>query len=113
MHEIRPQKLGYFDNYLIDNESCVIVGVQATAARLSQESAAARDMIDRYCERYGRRPKGVAADNTYGNGEMLRIIDSLGLRSNSRTGMMVPVMRLSIIGLLKLGMCTIRNAVRL
>ena len=34
--------------------------------------AAARAMIDRYRERYGRRPKGVAADNTYGNGEMLR-----------------------------------------
>ncbi len=47
----RAAELGYFDNYLIDNESCVIVGVQATAARLSQESAAARDMIDRYCER--------------------------------------------------------------
>src|SRR5437870_12380742 len=54
----RAAELGYFDNYLIDNESCVIVGVQATAARLSQESAAARDMIDRYYERYGRRPKG-------------------------------------------------------
>ena len=42
------------------------------AARLSQESAAARDMIDRYYERYGRRPVGVAADNTYGNGELLQ-----------------------------------------
>ena len=50
----RAAELGYFNNYLIDNESCVIVGVQATAARLSQESAAARDMIDRYRERYGR-----------------------------------------------------------
>jgi hypothetical protein len=28
-------ELGYFNNYLIDNRSCVIVGVQATAARLS------------------------------------------------------------------------------
>jgi hypothetical protein len=49
----RAAELGYFDNYLIDNESCVIVGVQATGARLSQESAAARDMIDRYRERHG------------------------------------------------------------
>src|SRR5438874_12673862 len=40
----RAAELGYFDNYLIDNESCVIVGVQATAARLSQESAAAREI---------------------------------------------------------------------
>jgi hypothetical protein len=50
----RAAELGYFDNYLIDNKSCVIVGVQATAARLSQESAAAREMIDRYYERHGR-----------------------------------------------------------
>jgi hypothetical protein len=57
----------------------VIVGVQATAARLSQESAAARDMIDRYYERYGRRPMGVAADNTYGNGEMLQWLDERGI----------------------------------
>src|SRR5215510_15275709 len=48
----RAAELGYYDNHLIDNESCVIVGVQATAARLSQESAAARDMIDRYRERH-------------------------------------------------------------
>ena len=75
----RAAELGYFDNYLIDNESCVIVGVQATAARLSQESAAARAMIDRYYERYGRRPKGVAADNTYGNGEMLQWLDDRGI----------------------------------
>jgi hypothetical protein len=30
----RPAELGYFNNYLIDNQSCVIVGVQATAAQL-------------------------------------------------------------------------------
>jgi Transposase DDE domain len=29
-----PARLGYYDNYLVDNRSCVIVGVQATAARL-------------------------------------------------------------------------------
>src|SRR5216117_4000975 len=46
-----PARLGYYDNYLVDNASCVIVGVQATPARLSQESAAARDMIERYRER--------------------------------------------------------------
>jgi transposase len=65
-------KLGYYDNYLIDNASCVIVGVQATAARLSQESASARDMIVRFYERYRRYPQSLAADTTYGNGEMLQ-----------------------------------------
>ena len=63
--------LGYFDNYLVDNHSCVIVDVQATAARLSQESVAARDMITRFTERRGSPPQTVAADTTYGNGEML------------------------------------------
>ena len=67
----RAAELGYFNNYLIDNKSCVIVGVQATSARLSQESAAAREMITRSAERRGRFPQSVAADTTYGNGELL------------------------------------------
>ena len=67
----RRAELGYFNNYLIDNQSCVIVGVQATSARLSQESAAAREMITRSAERRGRFPQSVAADTTYGNGELL------------------------------------------
>jgi transposase len=75
----RAAELGYFDNYLIDNESCVIVGVQATAARLSQESAAARDMIERYRERHGQMPQSLAADNTYGNGELLQWLDERGI----------------------------------
>jgi transposase len=75
----RAAELGYFDNYLIDNDSCVIVGVQATAARLSQESAAAREMIDRYRERHGRLPQSLAADNTYGNGELLQWLDDRGI----------------------------------
>jgi hypothetical protein len=35
----------YFDNYLIDNASRVIVGVEATPARFSQEALAARRML--------------------------------------------------------------------
>jgi transposase len=35
----RPAELGYFNNYLIDNKSCVILGVQATTARLEHLSA--------------------------------------------------------------------------
>src|SRR5437867_2450716 len=59
--------------------SCVIVGVQATPARLSQESAAARDMIERYRERYGYLPQTLAADTTYGNGELLQWLDERGI----------------------------------
>jgi len=74
-----PARLGYYDNYLVDNSSCVIVGVQATAARLSHESAAARAMIERYGERYGYLPQTLAADNTYGNGEFLQWLDERGI----------------------------------
>jgi transposase len=66
-----PARLGYYDNYLVDNESCVIVGVQATAARMSQETVAAQDMLTRFAAWQGREPESVAADTTYGNGEFL------------------------------------------
>src|SRR5258708_15388343 len=67
-----PARLGYYDNYLVDNHSCVIVGVQATAARMSQETVAAQDMLTRFAHWQGREPESVAADTTYGNGEFLQ-----------------------------------------
>jgi transposase len=67
-----PARLGYYDNYLVDNHSCVIVGVQATAARMSQETVAAQDMITRFTQWQGREPAAVAADTTYGNGKFLQ-----------------------------------------
>jgi transposase len=79
-----PARLGYYDNYLVDNASCVIVGVQATPARLSQESVAARDMIERYRERYGYLPQTLAADTTYGNGELLHWLDERGISAYIR-----------------------------
>ena len=57
-----PARLGYYDNYLVDNPSCVIVGVQATAARLSQETVAAEDMLARFAQWQGRKPESVGAD---------------------------------------------------
>src|SRR5262249_33598950 len=56
-----PARLGYYDNYLVDNASCVIVGVQATAARLSQETVAAEDMLTRFAQWQGRDPESLAA----------------------------------------------------
>jgi transposase len=67
-----PARLGYYDNYLVDNHSCVIVGVQATAARMSQETVAAQDMRARFTQWQRREPESVAADTTYGNGEFLQ-----------------------------------------
>ena len=50
----------------------MIVGVQATAARLSQETVAAEDMLTRFAQWPGRKPESVGADTTYGNGEFLQ-----------------------------------------
>jgi hypothetical protein len=43
-----PARMGYYNNYLVDNDSCIIVGVQATGARLSEESRAAEEMITQF-----------------------------------------------------------------
>jgi transposase len=80
-----PARLGYYDNYLVDNHSCVIVGVQATAARMSQETVAAQDMIARFATWQGREPASVAADATYGNGEFLQWLIERGITPFMRT----------------------------
>jgi transposase len=80
-----PAKLGYYDNYLVDNSSCIIVGVQATAARLSQESVAARDMLTRFAARTGSMPQTLAADAAYGNGELLHWLEERKITPYMRT----------------------------
>src|SRR6202163_1767684 len=80
-----PARLGYYDNYLVDNHSCVIVGVQATAARLSQETVAAQDMLTRFAQGQGREPSSIAADATYGNGEFLQWLRDRGITLYMRT----------------------------
>jgi len=80
-----PARLGYYDNYLVDNHSCVIVGVQATAARMSQETVAAQDMLTRFAEWQGRAPESVAADTTYGNGEFLQWLADRNITPYMRT----------------------------
>ena len=80
-----PARLGYYDNYLVDNHSCVIVGVQATAARMSQETVAAQDMLTRFAQWQGREPESVAADTTYGNGEFLQWLEDRNVTAYMRT----------------------------
>jgi transposase len=48
--------------------------VQATGARLSEESRAAEDMIARFAQWQGRKPRSIAADASYGNGEFLQCL---------------------------------------
>jgi len=80
-----PARLGYYDNYLVDNKSCVIVGVQGTAARMSQETVAAQEMLTRFAEWQGRAPESVAADTTYGNGEFLQWLADRNITPYMRT----------------------------
>src|SRR5690348_16724232 len=80
-----PARLGYYDNYLVDNPSCVIVGVQATAARMSQETVAAQAMITSFAHWHGREAESVAADTTYGNGEFLQWLADRGITPYMRT----------------------------
>ena len=80
-----PARLGYYDNYLVDNDSCVIVGVHATAARMSQETVAAQDMLTRFAQWQQRVPESVAADTTYGNGEFLQWLADRNITPYMRT----------------------------
>jgi transposase len=67
-----PARMGYYNNYLVGNHSCIIVGVQATGARLSEESRAAEEMIARFTQWQDKNPQSIAADASYGNGELLQ-----------------------------------------
>jgi hypothetical protein len=62
--------MAYYDNYLIDTSSRVILEVEATPALFHQETAAARKMMER-SEKLGLRPKNLAADKAYGSGAFL------------------------------------------
>ena len=64
-------QFGYGLNYLIDNEHAIIVDVEATPARGYDEVAATRTMIARTDERFGLKPRRLAADTAYGTGRML------------------------------------------
>ena len=63
----------------------MIVGVQATAARMSQETVAAQGMLTRFAQWQGREPESVAADTTYGNGEFLQWLADRNITPYMRT----------------------------
>jgi transposase len=77
----RAPTLGYFDNYLIDNASCIVLAVEATEARSSQEIVAARNMLTALPNRLGSHPKTLAADTGYGKAEFLSWLETQGITS--------------------------------
>ena len=66
-----PGRFSYETNYLVDTDHGIIVDVEATPARLSQEIIAAKAMLDRSRDRHDFRPDRVAADGSYGTGPFL------------------------------------------
>ncbi len=71
--------MAYYDNYLIDTASRVILGVEATPALSRQEMVAARRMIERV-EELGLRPESLGADKAYGSGEFLAWLLARGVQ---------------------------------
>jgi len=71
--------MAYYDNYLIDAASRVILGVEATPALSRQEMVAARRMIARVKE-LGLRPESLGADKAYGSGEFLAWLLARGVQ---------------------------------
>jgi len=66
-----PGRFSYETNYLIDTDHGIIMDVEATPARLSQEIVAAKAMLERSAERHDFRPDALAADGSYGTGPFL------------------------------------------
>jgi hypothetical protein len=66
-----PAVPSYYDHYLIDNPSCINLGVEATPARFRQETLAARRMLQQVKEKFGISPESLGADKAYGSGEFL------------------------------------------
>lgn len=66
-----PGRFSYETNYLVDTDHGIIVDVEATPARLSQEIVAAKAMLERSRSRHDFRPDRVAADGSYGTGPFL------------------------------------------
>jgi len=66
-----PGRFSYEVNYLADDKHAIIIDVEATPARLSQEIVAAKKMLERVDESTGISPTSLAADKSYGTGPFL------------------------------------------
>lgn len=66
-----PGRFSYETNYLIDTDHGIIVDVEATPARLSQEIVATKTMLERSRARHDFQPDRIAADGSYGTGPFL------------------------------------------
>ncbi|SPJ26116.1 IS1182 family transposase [Palleronia abyssalis] len=66
-----PGRFSYETNYLVDDRHAIIMDVEATPARLSQEIVAAKAMLERSKAKLGFKPTSLAADKSYGTAPFL------------------------------------------
>ncbi len=66
-----PAFFAYSTNYLIDTDHGVIVDVEATHSVCQAEIGAAQTMLDRTEDRYGLKPRYLAANTAYGAAQKL------------------------------------------
>ncbi len=75
----RKVGFAYGVNCLIDMERAIVVDVEASPARWTQEVGTTRTMIRRTAERLGLRPQRLAADAAYGSGGLLAWLVERGI----------------------------------
>jgi IS5 family transposase len=66
-----PAFFAYSDNYLIDTDHGVIVGVEATRSIRQAEVGSTRTMLERVKDRFNLHPERLIADTAFGTGPML------------------------------------------
>jgi hypothetical protein len=66
-----PRQDAYSTNYLIDLEAGIIVDVEATPAKRTQEVESTKAMVNRVEERFDLKPRHLVGDTAYGTGAML------------------------------------------
>ena len=66
-----PAFYAFSANYLIDIAAGMVVDVEATAAHKTDETNAAKTMIERVEERFDLKPERLIGDTNYGTAEML------------------------------------------
>lgn len=66
-----PAFYAYSTNYLIDVDAGIIVDVEASPARRTDEVNATRTMVERVEERFNIKPAHLIGDTAYGSAEML------------------------------------------
>ena len=67
----RKASFAYAVNYLVDLKRAIVVDVEASPARWTEEVATTSVMVERTQRRFGLTPSRLAADSAYGSGRLV------------------------------------------